>query len=118
MEKIKWNDMEEEQVAPEMQRKMIYGDQVMVTRMKFKDGFIVPWHSHHNEQVSEVFKGTIRFWFDDDESQHIDLHAGESIVIKGHRTHKALIIGDVETMDIFSPPRQDWIDGTDDYLRK
>lgn len=117
IKKINWDALPTEQVAPEMTRKMIYGEKIMIAKMTFQDGFIVPWHSHENEQLSEVISGTIRFWLDDNEEAYIDVHAGESLVIPGHVRHKALIIGEVVATDTFSPPRQDWIDGTDDYLK-
>lgn len=117
VKKINWNELPAEQVTPDMTRKMIYGEKVMIAKMTFKDGFIVPWHSHDNEQLSEVISGTIRFWFNNNEEEHIDVHAGESLVIPGNVPHKALIIGEVVATDTFSPPRKDWIDGTDDYLK-
>jgi quercetin dioxygenase-like cupin family protein len=118
MEKIIWKNIKEEEVNPKMKRKFIYGEKIMIAKMEFEDGFMVPWHSHENEQITEVTQGVIRFWFDDDEENPIDLSAGESIVILGNRTHKALMIGKVIETDIFSPPRLDWIQGTDTYLRK
>ena len=48
----------------------------------------------------------------------MDLNAGDSVVIPANLPHEALMIGDVEEIDNWAPPRQDWIDGTDDYLRK
>jgi len=117
VKKINWEELPEEQVTPDMTRKMIYGEKVMISKMTFKDGFVVPWHSHENEQLSEVISGTIRFWFNDNEEEYVDVNAGESVVIPGHLSHKALIIGEVVAMDTFSPPRRDWIDGTDDYLK-
>ena len=117
MQKINWDNVPFEQVNPKMKRKYIYGEKVMIAKMEFEDGFMVPWHSHHNEQVSEVYEGTIRFFFDDDENNFVDLSAGDIIVIPGNRRHKALMIGKVVETDIFSPPRQDWIDGSDNYLR-
>ena len=117
MQKINWDNLPFEQVNPKMKRKYIHGEKVMIAKMEFEDGFFVPWHSHHNEQVSEVHEGTIRFFFDDDENNFIDLSAGDIIVIPGNRRHKALMIGKVVETDIFSPPRQDWIDGSDNYLR-
>lgn len=117
IQKINWDEVPEEQVNPSMLRKMVYGDKVMIVKMKFKDGFVVPWHSHENEQISEVISGTIRFWLGEDE-EVIDVNAGESLVIPGNVRHKALIIGAVQATDTFSPPRRDWIDGTDDYLKK
>ena len=64
------------------------------------------------------FEGLLRFWFDDEEDHPIDLLPGEVIVIPGNRRHKALMIGKVIETDTFAPPRQDWIDGSDSYLRK
>ena len=118
MEKIIWDNVQTEQVAPKMKRQFIYGEKIMIAKMEFEDGFVVPWHSHHNEQITEVFEGTLRFWFDDDEENPVDLTVGQTVIISGHRRHKALMIGKVVEIDTFSPPRQDWIDGSDNYLRK
>lgn len=116
-QKINWDEITEEQVTPTMTRKMVYGDKIMITRLSFKDGFEVPLHSHENEQISQVVSGTIRFWFGENKEEVMDLHAGDSVVIPSNLPHAALIIGDAVAIDTFSPPRQDWIDGTDDYLR-
>jgi quercetin dioxygenase-like cupin family protein len=118
MQKINWNTLPTEQVNPKMKRKFIYGEKVMIAKMEFTDGFVVPWHSHENEQITEVQQGILRFWFDNDETNYIDLHPGDTVIIKGNRPHKALMIGNVMETDTFSPPRQDWIDGSDSYLRK
>ena len=63
-------------------------------------------------------EGVLRFWFDDNEENHVDILAGEAIVIPGNRRHKALMIGKVIETDTFAPPRQDWIDGQIITLRK
>jgi quercetin dioxygenase-like cupin family protein len=118
MSKINWSNVKEEQVNPKMKRKFIHGEKIMIARMEFEDGFTVPWHSHENEQITEVQQGTLRFWFDNDETKYMDLQPGDSVIIKGNRPHKALMIGKVIETDTFSPPRQDWIDGSDNYLRK
>lgn len=90
----------------------------MIARMEFEDGFEVPWHSHHNEQITEVQEGILRFWFDDNDTDYTDLSAGDVMIIPPNRRHKALMIGKVRETDTFAPPRQDWIDGSDGYLRK
>jgi quercetin dioxygenase-like cupin family protein len=118
MQKINWNNVTEEQVNPKMKRKFIYGEKIMIAKMEFEDGFSVPWHSHENEQITEVFEGVLRFWFDDSEENPVDLFPGDTIVIPGNRRHKALMIGKVIETDTFAPPRQDWISGSDNYLRK
>ena len=118
MQKISWSDIPVEQVNPKMKRQLIHGEKVMIAKMEFEDGFMVPWHSHDNEQITEVQEGLLRFWFDDDEDNYLDIVAGEAIIIPGNRRHKALMIGKVRETDTFAPPRQDWIDGSDNYLRK
>jgi quercetin dioxygenase-like cupin family protein len=118
MKKVNWSNVPAEQVNPKMKRQFIHGEKIMIAKMEFGDGFTVPWHSHENEQITDVVEGTIRFWFDNDETQFVDLHAGDTYIIKGNRPHKALMIGKVIEIDTFSPPRQDWIDGSDNYLRK
>jgi len=49
MGKINWNEVPEELVNPQMKRKFIYGEKIMIAKMEFADGFVVPWHSHENE---------------------------------------------------------------------
>lgn len=115
--KIHWDDVPVEQVNPKMQRQLVYGEKVMVARMKFKDGFTVPLHQHENEQITSVISGTIRFWFGAGKEQTFDLKAGEVVVIPPDMPHEALMIGDVEEIDTWAPVREDWLDGTDNYLR-
>lgn len=118
IEKINWNDVPVEHVSPKMERKLVYGEKVMIARMKFKDGFRVPLHHHINEQVTQVISGTIRFWFGENKEKTMDLNAGDVVVIPANLPHEALMIGDVEEVDTWSPIREDWLDGTDDYLRQ
>ena len=117
LSKINWEEVPVEVVNPSMSRQIVAGEKIMIVRMEFKDGFIVPLHHHVNEQITQVISGTIRFWFGEDESQEMDIHAGEVVVIPSDLPHKALIIGDVVAVDTWAPPRQDWLDGTDTYLR-
>ncbi|MCB0431154.1 MAG: cupin domain-containing protein [Flavobacteriales bacterium] len=118
IKKINWEDVTTEEVTPSMHRKIISGEKTMVARMKFKDGFLVPLHSHENEQITHCISGTMRFWFGADKEYTLDLNPGDVVVIPANLPHEALMIGDVEEVDTWSPPRQDWLDGTDDYLRK
>jgi quercetin dioxygenase-like cupin family protein len=118
IEKINWDDVATEQVNPSMERKIITGEKLMIAKMKFKDGFLVPLHHHVHEQITQVISGQIRFWFGEDREQVMDLFAGDVVIIPSNLPHEALIIGDVEEIDTWSPPRQDWLDKTDNYLRK
>lgn len=117
-EKINWEHVPTEEVTPLMHRKMIWGDKIMVAKMKFKDGFVVPLHHHFHEQVTYCISGQMRFWFGENKEQTMDLYPGDVVVIPSNLPHEALMIGDVEEIDTWAPPRQDWLDKTDDYLRK
>jgi quercetin dioxygenase-like cupin family protein len=77
----------------------------------------VPKHEHHNEQISYILKGTLRFWLGDDESEVIDVAAGEVLTIPPNVPHRAEALDDVLDVDVFTPPREDWLSGNDAYLR-
>ena len=116
--KLNWDNVPLEEVNPSMHRKIVSGEKLMIAKMKFKDGFIVPLHHHVHEQVTQVISGQIRFWFGEEKEFMTDLYPGDVIVIPSNLPHEALMIGDVEETDTWAPPRQDWLDKTDDYLRK
>ena len=107
--------MTPEQVNPKMMRRMIWGDRIMAAFMEFKAGFTVPTHQHENEQLTYCISGTMRFFFPDRE---VVLRAGELLLIPGNVPHGAEMLDDVVEADFFSPPRQDWIAGSDAYLRR
>jgi quercetin dioxygenase-like cupin family protein len=113
----RWDEMPKEQVTELLDRRLITADRVMLAHVYIKKGAIVPRHSHENEQVSYILKGGLRFWIGEDEAQVIDVMAGEVLHIPPQIQHKAEALEDTLDVDIFSPPRQDWLDKTDDYLR-
>jgi quercetin dioxygenase-like cupin family protein len=114
----RWNDMPKEKVSDVLDRRLITGEHVMLTHVYLKKGAIVPQHNHHNEQITYILEGGLRFWIGEDESEVIDVRAGEVLHIPSLVKHKAEALADTVDVDIFSPPRQDWLDKTDDYLRK
>jgi len=118
LEKMNWESLPSEDVNPSMSRKIVSGEKLMISRIRFKDGFLVPLHHHMHEQVTQVLSGTIRFWFGENKEQMMDLHPGDVVVIPSNLPHEALMIGEVEEIDTWAPPRQDWLDKSDDYLRK
>ena len=118
VERIIWDNIPMEDVAPGMKRKIVTGEKLMIVKMWFEDGFLVPLHSHENEQISQCLKGKMHFWFGENKEEELILEPGDIIVIPAHLPHSALMIGEVEGTDSWAPPRQDWLDGTDDYLRQ
>src|ERR1041384_6440596 len=109
--------MPREPVSPTLERRLITGERVMLAHVYIKKGSIVPRHSHENEQLTYILEGGLRFWIGEDESQVIDVMGGEVLHIPSLVQHKAEALEDTLDVDIFSPPRQDWLDKTDDYLR-
>jgi quercetin dioxygenase-like cupin family protein len=110
--------MPKEQVSATLDRRLITGERIMLSHVYIKKGSIVPKHSHENEQITYILEGGLRFWIGADESQMIDVMAGDVLHIPSNVLHKAEALEDTLDVDIFSPPRQDWLDKTDDYLRR
>jgi len=113
----RWDDMPKESVSETLDRRLITGDRVMLSHVYLKKGSIVPRHSHENEQLTYILEGGLRFWIGPDESEVIDVRAGEVLHIPSFVQHKAEALEDTLDVDIFSPPREDWLNKTDDYLR-
>ena len=114
----RWDEMPLEQVSPQLDRRLITGDRMMLAHVYLKQGCVVPKHSHENEQLTYILEGTLRFWLGEDESEVVDVAAGEVLHLPSWLPHKAEALEDTLDVDIFSPPRQDWLDKTDAYLRK
>ena len=113
-----WNEIPRETVSPMLDRRLITGDRMMLAHVYLKKGCIVPKHQHENEQLTYILEGALRFWIGEDESQEVIVRAGEVLHIPSMVFHKAEALEHTLDVDIFDPPRQDWIDKTDAYLRK
>ena len=114
----RWNDMPKEALSASLDRRLITGDRMMLAHVYLKQGCIVPKHSHENEQITYILEGALRFWIGEDESETVLVRAGEVLHIPSHVPHRVEALEDTLDVDIFSPPRQDWLDKTDAYLRK
>jgi len=113
----RWSDIEVEQLNPLLQRQYVHGTQAMLTRFHLSKGSVVPLHSHANEQISFVLEGSLQFDFpESDKPTHI-VNSGEILIIPGGVPHSAVALLDTLAFDVFAPPRQDWINKEDAYLR-
>ena len=116
-----WDDIPIEELTPLIGRRLITSDKMMLAHVYLKKGAIVPAHDHINEQFTYVLSGTLRFWIgehaDAPGDTYTDVGAGDVLVIPSNVRHRAEALEDTLDVDIFNPPRQDWIDKTDDYLR-
>jgi quercetin dioxygenase-like cupin family protein len=116
--KFVWEEMEREHVVEGIDRRLVTGERMMLAHVYLKRGAVVPLHSHENEQLTYILEGALRFWVGGEESDPIDIRAGEVLCIPSNVPHKAEALEDTLDVDVFSPPRQDWLDKTDDYFRR
>jgi len=113
----RWDDIEREALSPLIGRRIVTGDRMMLAHVYLDKGAVVPTHSHDNEQLTYILEGVLRFWLGDDEGQVVDVAAGEVLLIPSNLAHRAEALEDTLDVDVFCPPRQDWLDGTDAYIR-
>jgi quercetin dioxygenase-like cupin family protein len=111
---IAWKDVELEQLNPLLDRQMVSGGKIMLARVLLKKGCVVPEHSHENEQVTYILEGALKFSI---EGKEIVVREGEVLCIPSNMPHKAEAVEDTVDLDVFYPPRQDWLNKTDTYLR-
>ena len=112
---VPWHTIPLEDLNPLLQRQFVVGQEIMLARVLLKKGCIVPEHFHHNEQLTYIVEGALKFWID---NQEIVVNAGEVLCIPSNMPHKAEALEDTVDLDVFTPPRADWINKTDQYLRK
>lgn len=111
---IPWSSVPLEDLNPLLQRHFVVGQQIMLARVLLKKGCIVPEHSHANEQLTYILEGALKFRID---GREIVVHAGETLCIPSNMPHQAEALEDTVDLDVFAPPRADWINKTDQYLR-
>jgi quercetin dioxygenase-like cupin family protein len=114
----RWEDLPKERLKSDLERRLISTERLMLAHVYLERDCIVPKHSHENEQLTYILEGLLRFSLGDDESEVVDVAAGEVLHIPSYLPHKAKALETTLDVDIFCPPRQDWLDGSDAYLRR
>ena len=112
---IKWDDVAVEPMSSAISRQFLHSDNLMLARVLLKRGAHVPLHQHHNEQMTYILSGALEFHI---EGQVVVVREGEVLTIPPHVPHEAFALEDTVDLDVFNPPRQDWIDHDDAYLRQ
>jgi unsaturated pyranuronate lyase len=113
----RWEDIPREELINRIERRIVTGERAMLAQVFLKKGSVVPMHDHPNEQLTYILEGSLRMEFSDD-TPDVVVQAGEVLVIPAGVPHGALALEDTFDLDVFSPPRQDWLEGTDAYLRQ
>jgi quercetin dioxygenase-like cupin family protein len=114
----RWADMPKEKVTDQISRRLVTGQQMMLAHVYLAKGAIVPKHQHHNEQLTYILEGALRFWLGESGTEVQDVRAGEVLHIPSNVWHKAEALEDTLDVDVFSPPREDWLNHTDSYFHK
>jgi quercetin dioxygenase-like cupin family protein len=111
---LAWKDVEREKLNEKIDREMVVGDGLMLARVFIRKGGHVPLHHHHNEQVTYILEGALKFAID---GKEIVVKAGEVLCIPPNMPHEAWAVEDTLDLDVFTPPREDWLNKSDGYLR-
>jgi quercetin dioxygenase-like cupin family protein len=114
----RWDDLPREVLNPLLGRRLISTERMMLAHVYLEKGCVVPLHEHENEQLTYILEGALRFWLGAEQPRVVDVAAGEVLYIPSHLPHKAEALEATLDVDVFCPPRADWLDGTDAYLRK
>jgi quercetin dioxygenase-like cupin family protein len=115
---FRWDDVAVEQVSPELQRRLITGERIMLAQVMLVKGALIPKHQHIHEQFTYVMEGMLRFRLGDDGADEVNVGAGEVLHLPSNVWHQAEVLEDSVVLDVFSPPREDWLQQTDTYLRR
>lgn len=114
----RWEDLPLERLNDKLTRRLVTGDRMMLAHVYLDEGCVVPMHRHENEQLTYVLHGVLRFTLGEDRARVVDVGPGEVLHIPSNVWHEAVALEDTLDVDIFSPPRQDWLQKTDEYLRR
>ena len=111
---IPWKTVEREKLNDMIDRQMVVGNKLMLAHVFLKKGAHVPEHHHHNEQVTYILEGALKFAID---GKEIVVRTGEVLCIPSNMPHEAWALEDTLDLDVFDPPREDWLSKTDNNLR-
>ena len=112
----RWEDMPKEELKPDLHRRLVTTERMMLAHVYLDKDCIVPQHSHENEQLTYILEGALRFHIGEDGAEEVVVRAGEVLVIPSNVPHMAVALEDTLDVDVFSPPRQDWLNHTDSYF--
>jgi len=113
----RWDLIPLETLKGTITRRFVSSERMMIAHVYFKKGDDVPRHSHENEQITYILEGALHFWFGERDDYEMTVRAGELVVIPSQLPHRALALEETLDVDVFCPPRQDWLSGDDAYLR-
>lgn len=105
---INWADEPQADIAPGVRRRHLSGDNVMLVEVAFEDGAVVPEHSHPHEQMTNLISGRIELVIGDQKQVMVP---DKAALIPANVPHSAVALEPSVSLDIFSPPREDFLAG-------
>ena len=116
---LNWVTEHQESFQPPVGNKYLYSGKDFFVMVIAGPNARNDFHKTDSEEFFLQLKGNIvvKTYEDGNIVDHV-VHEGETFFIPPNVPHEALMIEDVVGTDTFSPPRQDWIEGDDAYLRE
>ena len=115
----RWDDIPKERMTDVIERRFVTAERIMLAQVFLMKGAVVQRHTHESEQVTYIVEGALRLWLGSEGAEEeFTVRAGEVLTIPSNVPHRAEALEDTLDVDVFSPPRQDWLEGTDAYLRE
>ena len=110
-----WATVPVERIADGIERQMIWGERLMICRLRLAPRVVTSVHSHPHEQMTLVESGRVLFTIED---QVREVSAGAILHFPPGVRHGATMLDEeVVLIDIFSPIREDFLPRTDDDVR-
>jgi len=110
-----WTKVPIERIGEGIQRQMIWGERVMICRLRFEPRVVTPVHTHPHEQMTIVERGRVLFTVGDEQRT---VSAGEVLHFPSNLPHGATMLDEeVILIDVFSPIREDFLDGSEAYSK-
>lgn len=113
----RWDEIPVDDLPNGGDRQWVTGDGMMLAKIHAKKGVAAPPHSHDSEQFTWVVEGALRFTIGKEGNQEVvDVRAGEVLVVPPYVPHGAQALEDTYEIDVWTPPRQGWIDLREEAL--
>jgi len=111
---LSWNNVEKETLGEKLGRKVINVEKATLAQIFLAKGGVIPKHHHESEELGCQLCGTAKVVLEDNE---VIVHEDEIMHIPSNVPHSIVALEDCMILYVFSPLREDWVAGKDDYLR-
>jgi quercetin dioxygenase-like cupin family protein len=105
----KWAELPQTDMTPKIHRRLVSGEKVMSVYFTLDKGAIIAEHKHPHEQITHIISGKIEFNVNGEKKV---MGSGEFVYIPGDVPHSAVILEDTINIEVFGPPREDFLSNT------